>query len=164
MADFEPIFKFLIRPDIEGEYSNTPHDAGGETKYGISKRSFPNVDIKSLTVERAKELYKEHYWNPLHGSKLPQPLALTLFDFAVNSGLDFPVRELQKFLGVVVDGKFGPKTLRAVQALDEKEVRALTNQINDARLRNFLRLANKPTQKRFLLGWLRRLMEVIKEL
>ena len=42
----------------EGGYVNDPHDAGGETNYGIAKRWYPNVDIKNLTKEQAKKIYK----------------------------------------------------------------------------------------------------------
>ena len=161
MADFHPIFEFLMK--YEGGYVHDPHDAGGETKYGISKRSFPNEDILHLTKERAEVLYRENYWNKLNGDFLQQKVALTLFDFAVNSGVQTVVLELQRALGVVVDGVFGSKTLVKLQDLDEKETKALIDRINDARLQLYLRLGDKPTQRRFLLGWLRRLMAVVKE-
>ena len=47
---------------IEGGYVNNPNDRGGETKYGISKRAYPNVDIKNLTLDKAKQIYYNDYW------------------------------------------------------------------------------------------------------
>ena len=33
----------------EGGYVNHPLDPGGETKYGITKRSYPDLDIQGLS-------------------------------------------------------------------------------------------------------------------
>lgn len=76
----------------EGGYVNDPDDPGGETNFGISKRSFPDVDIKNLTKDEAKEIYREHFWNPIAGDARPYPEALVVMDFAVHSG---PVTALE---------------------------------------------------------------------
>ena len=70
----------------EGGYVNDPDDPGGETKYGISKRAYPQEDIKNLTRERAEFLYKRDYWDPLDLDKYPQDKAIVLFNVAVNMG------------------------------------------------------------------------------
>lgn len=70
----------------EGGYINDPDDPGGETKYGISKRSYPTLDIRALTKEQAKEIYKRDYWRPLFCDQTEWPLALYLFDAGVNHG------------------------------------------------------------------------------
>ena len=70
----------------EGGYVNDPDDPGGETKYGISKRAYPQEDIKNLTRERAEFLYKRDYWDPLDLDKYPQDMAIVLFNVAVNMG------------------------------------------------------------------------------
>ncbi len=46
----------------EGGYVNHPADPGGETNMGISKRSYPDLDIKNLTVAMAKEIYFRDFW------------------------------------------------------------------------------------------------------
>lgn len=66
----------------EGGYVNDPDDPGGETKFGISKKSFPHEDIKNMTHERAAEIYRAGYWF----DGLPEPLATAAFDTAVNVG------------------------------------------------------------------------------
>ena len=48
IARFDAAFKALI--DHEGGYVNHPKDPGGETKFGISKRSYPTLDIAALTL------------------------------------------------------------------------------------------------------------------
>lgn len=71
----------------EGGYANSPNDPGGETNFGISKRSHPNVDIKNLTVEQAKEIYRVEYWQGCGADKMDWPLCVAHFDFAVNAGV-----------------------------------------------------------------------------
>lgn len=70
----------------EGGYVNDPSDPGGETNLGISKRAYPNVDIKSLTPETVAPLYKRDYWDRLDADNLPSPLNYVAFDCAVNQG------------------------------------------------------------------------------
>jgi len=82
--EFEKAIKFILK--WEGGYSNDPNDSGGETKYGISKKSYPNEDIKNMTLERAKEIYYQNYWLKTNCNKLPSPLNLIVFDTAVNCG------------------------------------------------------------------------------
>jgi len=147
----------------EGGYSNVWGDTGGETKYGISHKAYPNIDIVHLTKEQAEVIYKRDYWDKICGDFLRQPLALTLFDFAVNSGVDRVTREVQKTLGLRCDGIFGSKTLMTLQDLDDKEAKDLVDKINDTRLQLYVNLASNPTQRRFLLGWLRRLMALQRE-
>ena len=72
----------------EGGYVNDPHDPGGETKFGICKRVYPKEDIKRLTLERAAQLYRRDYWNPLHlGELKSQAIATEILDTAVNCGV-----------------------------------------------------------------------------
>ena len=89
-------------------------DTGGLTRFGISQRAFPDVDIDALTLTQAQGLYLEHYWKPIRGNALPPALALCLFDAAVNMGVSVAVRLLQTVLrNVTVDGVMGPETVAA---------------------------------------------------
>jgi len=110
-AAFDAAFDILI--GHEGGYSNNPRDPGGETRFGISKRSYPREDIKNLTVERAKEIYRRDYWRPIRGDELVAPLALLVFDAAVNNGVGQAIRWLQRAARVPVDGDLGPVTIAA---------------------------------------------------
>lgn len=88
MSAFDICFRFVVRPDIEGGYSNDPDDPGKETKYGISKRAHPNVDIKNLTLDGAKKIYHDEYWLPCDCAAIrPRPAKLMVFDCAVNQGV-----------------------------------------------------------------------------
>lgn len=108
----------------EGGYSNNPSDPGGETNYGICKRDYPNMDIKNLTVEQAGIIYRAQYWDKIKGDSLPYPLALFVFDAAVNQGVDAAIKMLQKAVGVVQDGILGTQTLDAIHHADQKYLSA----------------------------------------
>lgn len=104
--------------DLEGGYVNDPNDPGGETKYGISKAAYPNVDIKNLTPEQAQFYYFRDYWTPLSCDKLSQPLDLYVFDAGVNQGIHHAKVMLQEVCHVTVDGEIGPQTLQAAAGLN----------------------------------------------
>lgn len=82
---FEQCFQFTIK--WEGGYVKDATDPGGETKYGISKRAFPDLDIKNLSLEQARSLYRESYWDKCFCSDKEPPVAAALFDTAVNVGV-----------------------------------------------------------------------------
>lgn len=102
----------------EGGYVNHPQDPGGETKYGITKRTYPAENIKALTLDRAAEIYERDFWN-----KTPAPnvgtyeLAYAIFDAAVNSGPKQAVKWLQKAIDVTDDGSWGPKSKATFNAI-----------------------------------------------
>lgn len=122
-ANFDRAFALII--SAEGAYSNDPKDPGGETKFGISKRQYPAVDIKGLTSDGAKAIYARDFWGPAHGDELPWPLSLFVFDAAVNQGLPAAISLLQKSLNVAQDGSFGARTQKAVAGADHKELCSL---------------------------------------
>lgn len=145
--NFDQAFKLLI--GHEGGYVNDPQDPGGETKFGISKRSYPALDIANLTLEQAKEIYLRDYWAP--ASAAPDVIKFDLFDMAVNSGVETAVRMLQRAVGTGEDGVLGPITLQAANSMNPMR---LALRFNAARLRFYTSLAIWP---RFGKGWARRI-------
>ena len=117
---FNSAFDLLM--DIEGGYVCDKDDAGGETKYGISKNSYPNEDICNLTLDRAKEIYKRDYWDKCKCDQLPDCLSVAVFDFAVNSGVKTSIKRLQVALNVTADGIIGNQTIGAANRLNPKKV------------------------------------------
>ena len=113
-TNFDLAFDRLI--GNEGGYVNNPADPGGETNWGISKRSYPNLDIATLTRDDAKQIYLTDFWNKGGFEQLPFALGFQAFDIAVNSGITEAVKLLQQAAGVVVDGVMGPQTLAAIEA------------------------------------------------
>ena len=106
----------------EGGYVNDPHDKGGETKYGISKRAYPNIDIKNLSIEQARAIYHRDYWLRCKCEFLPDALSVAVFDYAVNSGVKRAIKDLQRCLGVSVDGIIGNQTIGAANRIPQRKV------------------------------------------
>lgn len=144
---FDEAFERVI--GHEGGYVSDSRDPGGETRFGISKKQYPNVDIKSLTLDEAKAIYRRDYWNAIRGDMLGD-LAFDVFDAAVNQGVTVAIRMLQKSLGVGADGVIGMVTLNAAQAADPATFRM---KFNAARLDYYAEL---PTWPAFGKGWVRR--------
>ena len=71
----------------EGGYVNDPNDSGGATKYGITKRWYPHLDIKNLTKEEAMDIYYKDYWLRAGCDKKFYPCNLLMFDTSVHMGI-----------------------------------------------------------------------------
>ena len=115
MIDFDTAFDRLL--GHEGGYVNDPEDPGGETNWGISKRSYPHVDIKNLTREGAKAIYLRDFWSVL-GAEAHPALKFQVFDFAVNSGISTALRKLQLAVRVADDGHWGPRSRAALAGME----------------------------------------------
>ena len=140
----------------EGGYTLGEGDPGGETKFGISRRAYPNLDIKNLTIEQAADIYIRDYLAPLKADKLPGSVTFQLLDFAINSGVDRAVVCLQRAVGAVEDGRMGPATIAAVKRYTEAEV---IMRLLAARLEFMTGLSVWPTFGR---GWCRRIAANLK--
>ena len=147
----------------EGGYVNDPQDPGGATNRGITQRVYNiwRVDhqltarsVKHITPSEVMAIYKRNYWDALKCDTLPSGLDYCLFDFGVNSGVSRAARYLQEALGVAADGKIGPQTLDAVEAVPTP---ALIQAICNMRLAFLKRL---PTFARFGKGWSKRVQDV----
>ena len=151
-------FKKIVRKVLqhEGGYVNDPDDPGGETKYGISKRAFPKVDIKNLTEDEAIEIYHDRYWVPSRVQNLPERLWATYFDMAVNMGRSKAVWILQEACNhknkddIVVDGKIGRNTIKASKNLEAERLRSF-------RVKYYANLVDrKPNLAKYYYGWYKR--------
>jgi lysozyme family protein len=151
MDNFNEAFKVIIGE--EGGYINDPRDLGGETKYGISKRSYPNENIKDMTLERARVIYRVNYWDKVRGGDLPFEWALAVFDCAVNQGPGVAIRLMQDALGVLVDGTIGPRTIAAAKTADDRKLARFY-------ALRALRYTKTDTFNVFGYGWMTRLFAV----
>lgn len=140
-------------------YVNDPDDAGGETKYGVAKNANKDLDITSLTWEQAKQCYFDKYWIAGGCDRLPPRVAILHFDGCVNHGVGRASKFLQEVVGAKpVDGAVGPGTAKAVSAMNELDVCRL---LCDRREKFYKAIvASKPSQAKFLNGWLRRINEI----
>jgi lysozyme family protein len=125
------------------------------TKFGISAAAYPAEDIANLTPEAAAAIYRRDYWDRVLGDRLSPPLALLVFDAAVNNGVMRAAGWLQGTVGATVDGRLGPETLAAVDAaMRARSSAAVCAEFNAQRL---VFMAGLPTWRVFGLGWARRL-------
>lgn len=150
------IFKYALDfvLDAEGGYTNDPNDPGGETNFGIDKRSHPKENIKNLTKERAAEIYWNDYWLKSCAEHLPKLIAIAYFDSAVNTGIKQANRFLQRAVSVNDDGIVGPVTLNAVTHAEPKST---ANRLIDYRQAFYESLADsRPKLRGFLKGWTNR--------
>lgn len=142
----------------EGGLIDNPKDPGGITNFGISLAAYPRLGregIKKLTKDQAKALYKRDYWDKAFCDKLPPNLRLLMLDAAVQHDPIDAAKLLQKALGVVVDGKIGPVTLKRLAAVPANEMAA-----NFLAERALYYVFLKDTFSTFGRGWMRRLFHV----
>jgi lysozyme family protein len=151
----------------EGGFDRTEADPGnwtggavgqGElrgTKFGISAKAYPTLDIGALTLDDACAIYRRDYWDRVHGDELPPPLALLVFDAAVNNGVARAAMWLQESVGAKPDGQIGPATLAALAAAAQAQGGAALCGEFQARRLTFM--AALPTWRSFGAGWARRL-------
>lgn len=155
---FDSFFKRLMK--YEGSYNNDPDDPGGETKYGICKRSYPDINIKTLTIERAKAIYFTDYYIPMNIAAIVEDeLAWQVFDFGVNAGIGRAVKMLQELVLAFQDGKLGPKTLDRISVYSSNY--PLWVDYVGERIKYYKQLTlNRPKNKKFLKGWALRTLEL----
>jgi lysozyme family protein len=152
--DFQEAVKIIMSPDFEGGYVFDSHDPGGETKFGISKRSYPGLDIKNLTEDDAAEIYRHDFWDPLKPLLLPERLRFCLFDCAINQGLPTAIKFLQAAVGTKTDGILGPLTIAAAQNKNVHDA------LKSVVMLRHERYAKNPNWPRYGGGWGKRLLLV----
>lgn len=146
---------------FEGGYVNDPADPGGETNFGISKRQYPDINIRALTRREAVEIYFRDYWTPYHLAELPPAIGGKIFDLGVNMGTVTAIRLLQRAAGAGapgsafrVDGQIGPMTIAAVKTSPEEKLLEAIRILAMKRYETLIR--QHPAFERFRRGWMRR--------
>jgi lysozyme family protein len=150
----------------EGETSNYPEDPGGRTKFGISRGSYPQLDIDALTVQEAKEILHRDFWNrgcceeisEINGG---ERVAIKLFSIAVNVGVAAAARILQRAVRangfrVDDDGICGPKTMEALQKCLWRGGKDALLTAMRSEAAGYYRSLPLKLKEKFLKGWLER--------
>lgn len=162
--NFEPSFYAVIKH--EGGYVDHPKDPGGATNLGITIGTLSNwrgrkatkAEVRALTIETVKPIYRANYWNEVKGDDLPSGVDYATFDFAVNSGPARAAIYLQNIVGAAPDGKIGPLTVNAINGYVERFGAAqLVSELCAARLAFLERLTGWTT---FGKGWKSRVVGV----
>lgn len=148
--NFDAAVQFVL--DHEGGYVWHVADKGGETNFGISQRAYPSEDIRTLTRDRAIEIYRRDYWDAL--PDVYDPVRFLLFDFGVNAGVNRSVRTLQTAIGTTADGIFGPKSHAALNSS--------SNPLGEFSVQRQMYYTRLPTFGTFGLGWTRRTFDAYR--
>lgn len=128
------------------------------TKYGLSAGTYPNLDIKNVTLDQAKAIYHKDWWTRFGGDAMEYELAYQVFDAEVNHGQKMGVRFLQQALLIPskdVDGLMGPQTRKALAGKDQDKV---IMRVLGVRLRFFTQIKSWDTYGR---GWANRVANLL---
>lgn len=151
----------------EGGFVNDPLDRGGVTNKGITIGTFRRFYGPDATVEQLRRItddqwlhiFKTGYWNPWRADEIAnQSVANIVVDWAWASGTKTSIKQVQRIVGVVVDGIVGPKSLAAINSCRQRE---LFDRIHAARL-DFVDdiVRRNPSQSRFIRGWKNRINSI----
>ena len=123
----------VMQNEDRGLTGKVTSDTGGLTKYGISQKAFPGVNIANLTPDQARAIYKKEYWDKIGGDKIPPELQKVAMDTAVNQG----VGKAKQFIA---------------------ESGGDVNKFNSLRRQHYISLAESNPEKygKYLKGWLNR--------
>lgn len=150
----------------EGGFVNHPRDPGGATNLGVTQRVYDAFrrsggdgprSVRLVTMAEAQEIYRDQYWDAVHGDDMPAGIDYAVFDYGVNSGPGKAIRDLQREVGVAPDGKFGLLTLDALAKAADADELGLISRLQARRLRY---LKTLKTWDAFGRGWARRVAEV----
>jgi lysozyme family protein len=156
----DEIIAKVIKREGGEKITNDPSDPGGLTKYGISKRSNPDLDIKNLMLNDAIEIYKKRYWIPSKTSFLKLSIQEMYFDMVVNVGKKRAVKILQEAINhkgnsIKVDGLIGKNTIATSKTLELERLKAF-------RIKYYSNLVQrKPSLLKYYYGWFRRTTEIV---
>lgn len=161
MTNFDHAIEYIL--ENEGGYACEPYDPGGATNFGISihmlatarKTAVTIDDVKDLTLDEAKQIYKTYFWNELKLEEIPLSIGTAIFDMAVNMGQGKATMCAQLALGnSSVDGILGKRTLDQLKFVDRFEfLYAFIGQIQDFYCNIVIK---NPKEIVFLKGWIRR--------
>jgi lysozyme family protein len=160
---FDEAYDLTLTWEGGGKLHKVAGDPGGTTRFGLSQRAYPNLDMHRLTLPQASLYARRDYWNVVKADEVPEELRWHLFDMAFNAGVGTSVRLLQKSINLcrqsagrtdflAEDGVIGPRTL---EGTDEIRPERLTRVFKAYRIEHYLVLAETSLPK-FIHGWLRR--------
>jgi lysozyme family protein len=160
-AVFEDVKAEII--EVEGSvYTNDPDDPGGETKYGISKRAYPDLDIFNLTESQALEIYERDYWIKYGLSQFKtQSVANKVMLAIINMGDYEAIMGLQRAichcgLLVNVDGKIGRMTFTGANTAPQLWMLDI---LSIEYVNHYIDLVDRNEKLlKFLHGWIKRAM------
>lgn len=173
--DIEKLIDDVI--EREGGYVDHPADRGGPTRFGITRAVARAAgyagEMRDFPRTLAARLYRRDYWQKPGFDRVATRapvLAAEMFDTGVNMGPPVAVGFLQRALNALnrggrdwpdmaVDGRIGPMTLAALDALlatrGTPAEAVLVKAVEALQGERYLALAERrPANEAFLYGWL----------
>ena len=162
---FEDAVEYILKN--EGGYVFEKDDHGGATNMGIAQSSHPNINVKDLSLDDIKKLYREEYWDKSFSKDIPNKIiSIKTFDNTVLMGAKQSGIILQRAINacgerIVIDGNVGEQTFTALKKIHNIE--GLLWVLRSETISFFFNLTKKdPTQQKFLLGWIARVFKTPK--
>jgi len=161
MAVFDLAIGKTLAHEGGAKFTDDPADRGGATKYGISQAAYPDLDIRNLTEQQARDIYKRDYWDRVHGDEITsQVVAENIFDTCVNMGVRTGSRLAQVAVEIEpADGIIGSQSLKGINGYDEG---SFISNYTIAKIARYAYICNRnKSQKKFLLGWINRALGAV---
>ena len=160
---FEEAWALTMSWEGGGTLHNVAGDPGGTTRFGLSQRAYPHVNMMALTPSKAQFYARKDYWTPVKADLLPEEIRWDVFDTGFNAGVGRAGKLLQRSVNlcrqaqgvtqfITEDGQIGPVTLQALESLDPIRLRRV---FRAYRREHYLALA-ETGRAQFIHGWLRR--------
>lgn len=156
----------------EGGYSSDRSDRGNwssgkvgvgvflGSKFGISGMSYPTLDIKNLTWDQAKAIYKRDFWDKYRIGDLAPSVRLFTFDSCINHGPSAGIKILQRSIGVKADGVVGRETVgQSHKATPWKFAESRSDYYSEIIQNGF----NDENDIKQIKGWLRRNLRILQQ-
>lgn len=160
VTSFGPAFQFLMKHEDPGLTGRVTHDSGGVTRWGISAKAYPDLNIALLSLEDAAAIYRRDYFKPIRGyDYTSQDVANKLLDTAVNMGVHTCgklAQECANLCGAQLheDGVIGTFTVQAINRIDPEIFLAKFRELLAAHYKDIA--AARPDEAEYLEGWLKR--------
>lgn len=155
------MFKFQIDYIIDkwesSDYEDVSGDRGGGTKFGITEKDYPSLNIKSLSRQQALDIFWKDYWKRGKLNQIPPQIQFMQFAGTVNFGVTGQIRALQDAANVTIDGVIGHLTLLAAQSVTPRSL-FLAQKARYDRI-----VANDSSQQKFYPGWINRINDIYKQ-
>jgi lysozyme family protein len=169
MGNFVSSFQKVLQN--EGEYVNDPDDPGGETYKGVARKiwsswdgwlivdfarrqaGFPaNLEKEPDLQEKIKDFYRINYWDKINGNSIDEEeVATSIFDFAVNAGVNTSASLAQMIVGAKPDGIIGNDTIEKLNDFDADHFLASFTVAKIARYINIIK--KRPASRKYFYGW-----------
>lgn len=155
----DSVWSFIKRWEGGSSFTNDKDDTGGATRYGISKNNNPDIDVKNLTEQGAKQIMRNRYWLMSHAHDIPDYMQLIQMNCAVNCGNRAAIKILQKTIGTKADGLFGNKSYQAAQGYKKGARQFAITYLAFQAMYYFNIVERRKSQHKWLKGWIRRTLD-----